>query len=201
MVHIAMVPLEGMESIEQTLGRLYPDVLALHCMVLVSAPPEDSASISGVHMFDFLPLTPPDPVTTARLLSGQYAQGQLRKRVLARLPRRRCWRIGPATGSLQVTLTAQTGLDAHVAYAPAAVSWPVWPVCKCTLCVLVTSFWLPLIAIDCPCCCMADCISFWQINDRVWRVAALRMAVHLEHCECLQTALACKCTPLSAGIT
>ena len=107
MVHIAMIPLEGMESIEQTLGRLYPDVLALHCMVLLSAPPEHSNSISGVHMFDFLPLTPPDPVTSARLLSGQSAQGQVRDRVLARLPRRRCWCIGPATGSLQVVLPAR----------------------------------------------------------------------------------------------
>ena len=107
MVHIAMIPLEGMASIEQTLGRLYPDVLALHCMVLVAAPPEDSTSISGVYMFDFLPLTPPDHVTTARLLSGRSAQGQLRNRVLARLPRRRCWCIGPATGSLQVALPAR----------------------------------------------------------------------------------------------
>eukprot|EP00891_Asterochloris_glomerata_P009049 jgi/Astpho2/9049/fgenesh1_pg.00133_%23_69_t len=114
MVHIAMIPLEGMASIEQTLGRLYPDVLALHCMVLVAAPPEDSTSISGVHMFDFLPLTPPDHVTTARLLSGRSAQGQLRNRVLARLPRRRCWCIGPATGSLQETLeTARAFNEAY----------------------------------------------------------------------------------------
>ena len=127
MVHIAMIPLEGMERIERTLGRLYPDVLALHCMVLVSAPDEDSTSFSGVQMFDFLPLTPADPVTTARLLSGHSALGQLRDRVLARLPRRRCWRIGPATGTLQVVLSAQTGLHAHVAMAPAADGWPHRP--------------------------------------------------------------------------
>ena len=138
-VHIAMIPLEGMESIEQTLGRLYPDVLALHCMVLVSAPPEDSTSMSGVHMFDFLPLNPTDPLTMARLVSGQSAQGQLRTRVLARRPRRRCWRVGPATGSLQVVLPAQPDLNAHATTAPAAYGWPVWPVCQCKVCVVVVS--------------------------------------------------------------
>ena len=181
MVHIAMIPLElaqGMDSIEQTLGRLYPDVLALHCMVLVSAPPEDSTSMSGVHMFDFLPLTPPDPLTTARLLSGQSAQGQLRKRILARLPRRRCWRVGPATGSLQVGLTAQTGLSAHVATAPAADGWPVWPVCKCTLCALVTIVWLPLSALHCF-CCMADCsTTCHQAQGMSCCNKALRMGGH-----------------------
>lgn len=59
-VHVAAVPLTGaFEVAERFLGRLYPDQLALHTLVILEDP-------GGCTAYDFLPLHPTSPLTTSR---------------------------------------------------------------------------------------------------------------------------------------
>lgn len=57
---MAAVPLVGFEEAERRLGRLYPDQLALHTLVIL----EDADG--SCTAFDFLPLNPTSPLTTSR---------------------------------------------------------------------------------------------------------------------------------------
>ena len=63
-VHVAAVPLVGpFEVAERALGRLYPDQLALHTVVILEEP--DGACTA----YDFLPLQPTLPLTISRYLT------------------------------------------------------------------------------------------------------------------------------------
>lgn len=60
-VHVAAVPLVGpFEAAERALGRLYPDQLALHTVVILEEPDGSCTA------FDFLPLQPTLPLTVSR---------------------------------------------------------------------------------------------------------------------------------------
>lgn len=60
-VHVAAVPLVGpFEVAERRLGRLYPDQLALHTLVILEEPNGTCTA------YDFLPLEPTSPLTTSR---------------------------------------------------------------------------------------------------------------------------------------
>lgn len=60
-VHVAAVPLVGpFEVAERALGRLYPDQLALHTVVILEEPDGTCTA------FDFLPLQPTLPLTISR---------------------------------------------------------------------------------------------------------------------------------------
>ena len=60
-VHVAAVPLVGpFEAAERALGRLYPDQLALHTVVILEEPDGTCTA------YDFLPLQPTLPLTISR---------------------------------------------------------------------------------------------------------------------------------------
>jgi hypothetical protein len=60
-VHVAAVPLVGpFEAAERALGRLYPDQLALHTVVILE---ESDGTCTA---YDFLPLQPTLPLTISR---------------------------------------------------------------------------------------------------------------------------------------
>jgi len=64
-VHVATVPLVGMEAAAERLGRLHPDQLALHTLVILEHSGADVHG-SGCTVYDFLPLHPTSPVTASR---------------------------------------------------------------------------------------------------------------------------------------
>ena len=104
-VYIAKVPLVGLEPFAERLPGLYPAPL-WHLMVILGSstgPAAPGASGAGpsagaddVQCFDFLPSNPTDPRTTAALVSGNAVPGDVRQRPLPRVPRARCWLVGPA---------------------------------------------------------------------------------------------------------
>lgn len=60
-MHVAAVPLMGpFEAAERALGRLYPDQLALHTVVILKEPDGTCTA------YDFLPLQPTLPLTISR---------------------------------------------------------------------------------------------------------------------------------------
>ncbi|GMH32434.1 hypothetical protein BSKO_00268 [Bryopsis sp. KO-2023] len=68
-VYVMKKPLVGWEVLEKAMGPLYPQELALHCMVLVQE------SENEMWLCDFLPIDPLNPETAVSLLSGGSAQG------------------------------------------------------------------------------------------------------------------------------
>ncbi len=60
-VHVAAVPLVGFEAMAKRLGRLYPDQLALHTLVVLQRADGSCTA------YDFLPLQPTSPATAVRL--------------------------------------------------------------------------------------------------------------------------------------
>jgi hypothetical protein len=72
-VHVAAVPLVGpFEAAERALGRLYPDQLALHTVVILEDPDGTCTA------YDFLPLQPTEPLTISRWVADEVRPHDVR---------------------------------------------------------------------------------------------------------------------------
>ncbi len=104
-VHVVTCPLVGWERIAQRMGPLFPDAAALHYMVLVRGPADDSCSV-----YDFLPAHPESAQTAARLLSGQTVPGA---EPSAHLSNQTCWSVRSHIRCYRSRTELKTGRSIH----------------------------------------------------------------------------------------